>query len=123
MLKLLLDEQISPKIATQLAKRNPKLIVSSLQSWQSGIFLSANDEELLIAAFLQKFSLVTYDLQTIPSILKIWSEQGRAHGGIIFVDEKTLRPDNIGGLVLALEKIWLLEGNQDWTNVAKFLIP
>ncbi len=107
----------------QLTKRNPKLIVSSLQNWQGGVFLSANDEELLIAASTEKYSLVTYDLQTIPSILKTWSEQNKAHGGIVFIDEKTLRPNDIGGLVLALEKLWLAEGDRDWTNVSVYLTP
>jgi hypothetical protein len=123
MLKFLLDEQVSPRIAVQLTKRNPKLIVSSLQNWQGGVFLSANDEELLIAASTEKYSLVTYDLQTIPSILKTWSEQNKAHGGIVFIDEKTLRPNDIGGLVLALEKLWLAEGDRDWTNVSVYLTP
>lgn len=36
--------------------------------------------------------------QFLP-LLKTWAEEDRAHGGVIFVDEKTFSPSDIGGLV------------------------
>jgi hypothetical protein len=46
----------------------------------------------------QDLTLVTYDRRTIPPWLKAWAEEGRRHGGVVFVDEKTIPPADIGGL-------------------------
>ncbi|HWR17730.1 MAG TPA: hypothetical protein VN577_23070 [Terriglobales bacterium] len=47
-------------------------------------------------------TFVTYDRGTIPPLLKVWAEEERSHGGVLFVDEKTISPTDIGGLVRAL---------------------
>ena len=39
--------------------------------------------------------------RTIPPLLKVWVEAGRDHGGIIFIDDKTISPADIGGQVRA----------------------
>ena len=52
----------------------------------------------------QKLTLVTYDRRTIPPLLKAWAEEGLRHAGVIFVDDKTISPADIGGLVSALAK-------------------
>jgi hypothetical protein len=116
MLNMLLDEHISPTVAKQLTIRSKEMYVVALARWQDGDFLSADDEEILAAAFAQHLTLVTYDLRTIPAIIKSWSEQGRSHGGVIFVDQRSFAPSDIGGLVLALEQLWLSEHKLDWTN-------
>ena len=116
MLNLLLDEHISPAVAKQLVARRKELCVLALARWLNGSFLSASDEEILAAAFQQHLSLVTYDLRTIPAVIKSWSEQGRLHGGVIFIDERTFTPSDIGGLVLALEQLWLSKHKLDWTD-------
>jgi hypothetical protein len=66
-------------------------------------------------------TLVTYDHRTIPPLLKAWTEQGRAHGGVIFVDEKTISPADIGGLVRALADLVSQSKNWDWTDRICFL--
>jgi hypothetical protein len=45
---------------------------------------------------------VTYDRRTISPRLKSWAEQGIHHAGVIFVDEKTISPADIGGLIRVL---------------------
>ena len=49
--------------------------------------------------------------RTIPPLLKAWAEEGRPHGGVIFVDEKTISPADIGGLVWALARLAKEAGN------------
>jgi hypothetical protein len=66
-------------------------------------------------------TLVTYDRRTIPSLLKTWAEAGRPHGGVIFVDEKTIGPADLGGLVLALLQLFKITGRWDWTDRVYFL--
>jgi hypothetical protein len=66
-------------------------------------------------------TLVTYDRRTIPPLLKTWAEEGRKPGGVIFVDEKTISPADIGGLVRALIQLFKETGRWDWTDRVCFL--
>jgi hypothetical protein len=66
-------------------------------------------------------TIVTYDRRTIPPLLKTWAEEERTHGGVVFVDEKTISPADIGGLVSALTRLARQTGNWDWTNRVYFL--
>jgi hypothetical protein len=43
------------------------------------------------------------------------------HGGVIFIDEKTISPADIGGWVQALGKLAKQAGSLDWTNRICFL--
>jgi len=121
MLSLLLDEHISPEVAAGLRRRNPKLNVRYMVEWEGGAFLGQDDSACLAAAAAQHLTLVTYDRRTIPPLLKSWAEAGRGHGGVIFVDEKTISPADIGGLIRAL-LILATEGlNWDWSNRVCYL--
>jgi len=121
VLKLLLDEHLSPDIADGLRLRQKAVTVTFLGEWEGGQFLGVTDGPILEAAAAQKLTLVTYDRSTIPPLLKIWAEAGREHGGVIFVDEKTIAPSDIGGLVRALHELAREHGKADWTNAVWFL--
>jgi predicted nuclease of predicted toxin-antitoxin system len=121
MLKLLLDEHISPHVVDGLRRRNPKLRVFCMRDWEHGRFVGADDELVLAEAAAQGLSLVTYDLRTIPSILKIWAEEGRSHTGVVLVDQKTISTDEIGRLVLALLELVKHAQSWDWKNRIFFL--
>ena len=121
MLKLLLDEHISPDVANGLGRRNRALEIRYLVEWEDGRFLGQEDSACLREAAAQGFTLVTYDRRTIPPVLKTWAEEGRTHGGVIFVDEKTISPADIGGLVWASTRLTAETGNWDWTNRVYFL--
>ena len=99
MLKLLLDEHISPTVVDGLRRRNRPLVVSCMVEWEEGEFLGQQDTACLQQAAAQGLTLVTYDRRTIPPLLKAWVEEERKHGGVIFVDEKTISPSDTGGLV------------------------
>jgi hypothetical protein len=116
MLKLLLDEHISPDVANGLTLRNRSLIIRYMAGWENGSFLGQDDSACLELAAAQGLTLVTYDRRTIPPLLKAWAEQGREHGGVIFVDEKTISPADVGGLVRALIRLFRETGTWDWTN-------
>jgi hypothetical protein len=120
MLKLLLDEHISPEVASGL-RRSRTFAVHAMAEWGSGNFLGRDDAACLREAADQGLTLVTYDRRTIPPLLKAWAEEGRPHGGVIFVDEKTISPADIGGLVWALARLAKEAGNWDWTNRVSFL--
>ncbi len=121
MLKLLLDEHISPEVAKGLRRRDRTITVYAMTEWEEGNFLGQEDAACLKEATAQRLTLVTYDRRTIPPLLKAWAEEGRHHVGVIFVDDKTIAPSNIGGLVLALAGLVKEARNWDWTNRICFL--
>jgi hypothetical protein len=121
MLKLLLDEHISPRVADGLRRRVSGLTVHSMNEWENGSFLGQEDHVCLQAAATQKLTLVTYDRRTIPPLLKTWMEEGLHHGGVIFVDERTIPPADIGGLVRALAELARTARISDWTDRIVFL--
>lgn len=121
MLKLLLDEHISPGVADGLRRRNRALVVRYMAEWQSGNFLGEEDSVCLWEAAAQGLTLVTYDRRTIPPLLKAWAEAGRKHGGVVFVDEKTISPTDVGGLVRALTQLARKTGKWNWTDRFYFL--
>jgi hypothetical protein len=65
--------------------------------------------------------LVTYEQKTILPLLKDWGEQSVAHGGIIFVDDRTIAEQDVGGLNRALLDLIELLGDVDWENRGAFL--
>ena len=121
MLKLLLDEHLSPDIAEGLQQKCKNLPVYGLIEWEGGRFLGLADEAILEEAAAQKLTLVTYDLRTIPPLLKTWMEAGHDHGGVIFVDNKTIPSSDFGGLIRALQKLTHDAAKWDWTNRVCFL--
>ena len=121
MLKLLLDEHISPDVANGLRRRNRALEIRYMVEWENGTFLGQDDRACLREAAIQGLTLVTYDRRTIPPLLKTWAEEDRTHRGVIFVDEKTISPVDIGGLVWALTKLARETENWHWTNRIYFL--
>lgn len=121
MLKLLLDEHISPAVAVGLRRRHPSLIIFCLAEWENGGFLGQPDSACLEQAATRQLTLVTYDRRTIPLLLKVWGEEERKHGGVIFADEKTISPADTGGLVRALSTLVRKTAKWDWSNRVCFL--
>jgi hypothetical protein len=121
MLRLLLDEHISPRVVAGLRRLDASLVVHAMKEWEDGAFPGRADAECLVEAAHQDLTLVTYDRRTIPVILKAWADEGRGHGGVIFVDEKTIAPSDVGGLVRALRVLIRRMGSLDWRDRAVFL--
>jgi hypothetical protein len=121
MLKLLLDEHISPRVAIGLRRRLRWLAVHCMAEWENGQFLGQDDAACLKRAAELGLTLVTYDRRTIPPLLKAWAEEQRDHGGVIFIDEKTISPADIGGQVRALASLARDASKWDWRNRVCFL--
>jgi hypothetical protein len=92
-----------------------------MAEWEDGNFLGQEDSACLLEAAAERLTLVTYDRRTIPPLLKTWAEEGRKHGGVIFVDEKIISPADIGGLVWALLNLFKETRRWDWTDRVYFL--
>jgi uncharacterized protein DUF5615 len=121
VLRLLLDEHLSPTVAEQIVALRPEIAVISLRNWESGVYLEAPDEVILAAAREEALTLVTYDQRTIPPLLKGWGEQGISHAGVVIVDERTIASHDFGGLIRALCQLWDAQGQWDWTDRVVYL--
>jgi len=61
MLSLLLDENLSPEVARQIAEKRPEIGTVSLYHWHGGQFQAKRDEVILFTAAAERLTLVTYD--------------------------------------------------------------
>jgi hypothetical protein len=95
-------------------------VVHWMAEWEDD-FLGKDDIACLSHASRRGLTLVTYDPRTIPPLLKRWAQEGRQHGGVIFVDEKTIPPSDIGSLVRAILRLSKETGKWDWTDRIYFL--
>jgi hypothetical protein len=120
-MKLLLDEHIAKEVARGLRERSKAIVAHALVEWEGGNFLGLDDAVCLREAAAQGLTFVTYDRRTVPPLLKAWSEEERTHGGVIFVDDKTVPQAEIGGLVKVLASLHKEAETWDWTNRVLFL--
>ena len=123
MLSLLLDENLSPEIAKQIAEKRPDIQVVSVHHWHKGQFMAQRDEAILAAAMQEGLTLVTYDQKTIFPVLVQWGQAGTSHGGVIFVDDRTISGNNFGALVHGLIALWDASQQESWTDRVTFLRP
>lgn len=121
MLRLLLDEHISPDVAAGVRRRLLAQRIWALVEWEGGNLIGQDDESCMAEAARQELTLLTYDRRTIPPLLKRWAEEGRPHAGVVFVDEKTIAPADVGGLVRAIVELARLTRRWDWTDRIVFL--
>jgi predicted nuclease of predicted toxin-antitoxin system len=98
--RLLLNEQISPRVATEL-RRNGHDVLSASELGTRG----ASDPEQLAAAVAAQRALVTYNIADFQALLIDRAHKGLPHWGIIFVSEKTISQRSFGSLVRALRRL------------------
>jgi hypothetical protein len=121
MLQILTDEQIDPKVAVAVKRRRRDISIVSLFDWLDGHFVGASDEELLREAARQAMTLLSFDLKTLPPLLRAWGERRIDHGGVIFVDHKSFAQNDTSAISKALVDLWELQGKLDWRNRCFFL--
>ena len=120
-LRILLDEHVNPAVADTARRMNPELTVVSVHDWENGHFCGAPDRELLLSASAQGLTLLTFDLRTIPTVLRSFAEEDIHHGGVVFVDEKSLPQNDVGGIARTLCRLAQTHGNVSWVNRVQYL--
>jgi hypothetical protein len=121
MLRLLLDVHIKPVVATQVVRMRPDCSITSLLRWHDGMYRIAPDAEFFEAAQRETTTLVTYDRRTIPLLLQGMALRGLPHAGVVFIDDKTMRTDDVGSQVRGLIHLWDNHCHEDWLNRVQYL--
>ena len=123
MLSLLLDENIKPEVARQINAQQPDIAIISVHSWEQKRLRGASDREVVQSAAEANLTLVTYDVNTIPTLLVRLANESFVHGGVVFVNNATIRSNDIGGLVKALIHFYFEERDAEWKNRIYYLRP
>lgn len=120
MLQFLLDEHISPTVCLIVRERRSQVLIESLLEWRDAVLRGKDDHIVLAAAAEAGYTLVTYDLRTIPPLLQVWAAKGRSHQGVVFIDERTCRPQDFSAIADALTRIWDDMGTFEWRDRVAF---
>jgi hypothetical protein len=117
-MKLLLDEQISDAVARGFSRRNREVIIKSVA--ELGL-RAASDHEILEECAKSGFTLVTFDLATIPALLQQWADAGRSHSGMILIDERTMATSDFGAIIESLLAIVRQTSRDSWIDRVLYL--
>ena len=118
---LLLDGHFSQDVSRPL--RTSDIDALTLDEWHNGRYRHASDHEILEAAFLEKRTLVTYDVHTMPGFVAERGERGQAHAGVIYVSSRTIHQGDCGGQIRALRRLVDERGDEDWRDQTTYLRP
>jgi hypothetical protein len=119
---IVLDEHISPVVATQVRHASPEVPIESVHTWQGGKFVGKGDPELLAALHTEGCLLITYDTQMLSEWGHLFTGEV-PHSGVVFIDTHTIAPHDFGSLVKAVLAFWLQEQDRadHWQNQIAFL--
>ncbi len=120
-MKLLLDEHIWPGVAELVKRLMPATEIVSLHRYAAGSLMNASDDEILAEAQRNGWTLVTFDLNTIPRLLSEKAMTNEDHSGVIFVSSKSFAQNDHAGLAQALSAAARTESAANWTNRVMFL--
>ena len=118
-MRLLLDAHVSPTVARNLQEEG--LDAVAVSHWRDGNYRNTPDDQLLSAALREEGVLVTYDCRTIPLLLRDLAETEQHHAGVVLVDERTVPPDDIGGLLRSLRALAADSSGEDWRDRVVYL--
>lgn len=98
-MKLLLDEQISGRVAQRLRDRGHDVTAATDDPSLRGL----SDPDLFAAAQRQGRALITYNRVDFEPIVREYAEANRSHHGLVLVHPKRFPSWEFGRLVAAIE--------------------
>jgi predicted nuclease of predicted toxin-antitoxin system len=104
--RLLLDEQISGKVAERLAKRGHDVIAVTAEPALRGL----SDADVFEVAQRQKRTVVTYNRVDFEAILREYAANGRPHHGLVIVHPGRFPSWELTRLAKALAALTLPRG-------------
>lgn len=100
-MKLLLDEQISGKVAERLRKQGHDVVATTDEPALRGL----GDPDLFEVAQAQERAVVTYNRPDFEAIVREHAEVGREHHGLVIVHPTRFPGGDFGRAVAALAKL------------------
>jgi uncharacterized protein DUF5615 len=101
--RLLLDEMLSPEIASGLVKRGHDVVAVAADPGLAGL----PDEQVLEWATDQGCCLVTENVKDFEVLRRLSAAQGRTHAGLLYSGPRRFPRDRrfVGALVVALDEM------------------
>lgn len=120
-MKLLLDEHIWPVVATLVKQIIPAADAESIHGFCGGRLMNSDDCIILHEAHLAGRVLVTYDVNTIPTLLQEMAAANEEHSGVIFISSKSFAQNDHNRIARALAELLRDEAGAVWTNRVMFV--
>ena len=98
--RFLLDEQISPRVAREAAKAG-----LDIRAIAGTPFAGWDDPRVFRKAVEEGRILVTYNIRDMARILADSLKEGLVAAGVVFIDVRSIPPDDLPGLARALVRL------------------
>ena len=108
-MRLLLDEQISPRVARALRELSHD-VVTVLEEELAG----APDETLWSWAIGEQRVIVTYNIRDFTPLASQFFTDETEHADLVLISSRTIVPEDFGALIQALDR--LIATERDLTN-------
>ena len=109
-MKLLTDEHYPAEIAQAVRRQMADFDIQSIHETNlAGLLV----QPLLAALDLQRRTLLTRDVNSIPDFLKERLREGKTHGGAVYVSNR-FRQNDLRALIRALVTFLKTHGDEDW---------
>jgi hypothetical protein len=108
--KLLTDEHFPIEITQAVRREMPEFDIQSIHETNLAGLL---DQPLLALLDLQRRTLLTRDVNSIPEFLKERLREGRTHGGVIYVTRR-FRQNDLRAVIRALVSFLKSHDDEDW---------
>ena len=120
-MNLLLDEHIWPGVTAMIKASLPQVQVESIHDFRGGRLMNCEDGIILRECLNGEWTLVTFDVNTIPAILGEMAVNQEDHSGVVFVSSKSFAQNDHSALAKALAGLARAEFDSEWKNRVLFL--
>lgn len=114
-MRLLLDEQISVKVAERLRARDHDVIAVTEDPTLRGM----SDPELFAAAQVQERAIVTYNRDDFLALVDEYAQRGQAHNGVVIVNPRRIPSRDLSRLADSLDRF--LKAFSPWPSFVTWL--
>ena len=120
-MKLLLDEHIWPGVGALVRKLLPSAEIETIHEYSGGRLMNCDDGAILQETYQAGLTLVTFDVNTIPTLLREMAVAQENHAGVVFISSRSFAQNDHRGLASALVELLRAESSAPWTNRVMFL--
>lgn len=110
-MKLLTDEHFPAEIAIAVRREMPNFDIQSIHETDLAGLL---DQPLLEILDLQRRTLLTRDVNSLPDFARERLKEGKTHGGVIYVSGG-FRQNDARAVIRALVSFLKAHGEEDWS--------